>query len=33
MLQDCEACEGVMAAPRSQGGDMGARGHRTRGVF
>ena len=27
MWQDYEACEGVMAAPGSRGGNIGARGH------
>ena len=30
MWQDCEACKGVVVAPKSRGGDMGARGHRAR---
>ena len=28
--QDCEACEGVMEAPRSRGGDIGEQGQCTR---
>ena len=27
MIQDCEASEGVVASPRSRGGNVGARGH------
>ena len=27
MTQDCEASEGVVATPRSGGGNMGTRGH------
>ena len=27
MMQDCEASEGVVAALRSGGGNMGTRGH------
>ena len=29
MRKDCEASEGVVAAPRSEGGNMGTRGHDT----